>query len=309
GTLLTQLFYRAKELMSDGFEVEGREQRIRAAQTALRAELHDWSADEIDAFIAKGYAPYWLSLDPATHARHARLVREAEEAGRPLTVDTRVDKDAAVTEVTIIAPDHPGLFSRLAGAFALAGATIVDAKIFTLANGMAVDVFSVQDAGSGAFDAPEKLARLSVTVGRSLEGQVRPMAELAKRKTAFPSRTRVFRVQPRVLVDNEASRTHTVVEVNGRDRPGLLYDVTRTLTGLNLQISSAKISTYGERAVDVFYVKDVFGLKVTHDTKLAKIREQLLEALVDPDAAPAETAPPVRPRKRAPKQAKERRAK
>src|SRR3546814_5027028 len=103
---------------------------------------------------------------------------------------------------------------------------------------MAVDVFSVQDAATGgAFDAPDKLARLSVTIEHSLEGQVRPMAELAKRKPSFPSRTRVFQAQPRVLIDNEASRTHTVVEVNGRDRPGLLYDVTRALTGINLQIS------------------------------------------------------------------------
>jgi [protein-PII] uridylyltransferase len=92
----------------------------------------------------------------------------------------------------------------------------------------------------------------------------------------------VFRVQPRVLIDNEASRTHTVVEVNGRDRPGLLYDVTGALTGLSLQISSAKVSTYGERAVDVFYVKDVFGLKIEHEGKLAKIRARLMAALAEP---------------------------
>src|SRR3546814_15100931 len=94
---------------------------------------------------------------------------------------------------------------------------IVDAKIFTLANGMAVDVFSVQDAATGgAFDAPDKLARLSVTIEHSLEGQVRPMAELAKRKPSFPSRTRVFQAQPRVLIDNEATPTHTVVPGDGR---------------------------------------------------------------------------------------------
>src|SRR3546814_16898664 len=105
--------------------------------------ISDWSSDVCSsdlAFIAKGYAPYWLSLDTESHARHARLLRETERAGRPLTVDTRVDLVAAVTEVTVVAPDHPGLFSRVAGAFALAGATIVDAKIFTLANGMAVAV-------------------------------------------------------------------------------------------------------------------------------------------------------------------------
>ncbi|MEO3434872.1 [protein-PII] uridylyltransferase [Inquilinus sp. CAU 1745] len=300
GTLLNQLFYRARDMMSGGFDGEGREQRIRAAQAALRERLADWPAAEIDAFLAMGYAPYWLSLDPPAHERHARLVRAAERDGNPLTVDTRVDREAGVTEVTLVAADHPGLFSRLAGALALAGADIVDAKIFTLANGMAVDVFSVQDAGEGgAFESPDKLARLAVIVERSLSGEVRPIAELAKRKPAYPARTRVFRVQPRVLIDNDASRTHTVVEVNGRDRPGLLYDVTRAVTGLNLQISSAKISTYGERAIDVFYVKDVFGLKITHEAKLARIRETLLEALVDPEApSTAERKPPVRPKRR-----------
>ncbi|MEO0035391.1 MAG: hypothetical protein RLZZ501_1414, partial [Pseudomonadota bacterium] len=98
----------------------------------------------------------------------------------------------------------------------------------------------------------------------------------------LPSRTQVFKVPPRVLVDNTPSRTHTVIEVNGRDRPGLLYDLTAAMTQLGLQISSAHISTYGERVVDVFYVKDVFGHKVEHERKLERVRVTLLAALKDP---------------------------
>ncbi len=94
---------------------------------------------------------------------------------------------------------------------------------------------------------------------------------------------------PRVLIDNKASQTHTVIEVNGRDRPGLLFELTRVLTTLNLQISSAKISTYGEKVVDVFYVKDLFGHKVEHERKLRDIRERL--AGVFGDAADS-TRPP-----------------
>jgi len=88
-------------------------------------------------------------------------------------------------------------------------------------------------------------------------------------------------VPPRVLIDNKASLTHTVIEVNGRDRPGLLFEVTRAITGLNLQISSAKISTYGEKVVDVFYVKDLFGHKVEHDKKLRETRERLTQVMAD----------------------------
>ncbi|HXZ02114.1 MAG TPA: [protein-PII] uridylyltransferase [Stellaceae bacterium] len=279
-TLLRELYHRAVAEMSGGLVADRRDQRIVAAQQAVRALLPDFSPPEIDAFIAKGYPSYWLSFDPQTQARHARLTREAERSGAPLTVDTRVDAGRAVTEVTLYTADHAGLFSRIAGALALAGANIVDAKILTLTNGMALDTFTVQDHAGGAFDRPDKLAKLAVLFENVLSGRVKPHIELAK-PGAIPSRTRVFTVPPRVLIDNQASRTHTVIEVNGRDRPALLFEVTRALTNLNLQISNAKISTFGEKVVDVFYVKDLFGHKVEHEQRLKDIRERLLEVMGD----------------------------
>ncbi|NBC33520.1 MAG: [protein-PII] uridylyltransferase [Alphaproteobacteria bacterium] len=287
-TLLANLFNRSLHVMSGGLDAEGREIRVRAAQDALREMLTDWPAEELDAFIAKGYTPYWLSLDTDTHAYHARLVREIEASGDPLRVDTRVDPVNAVTEVTILTEDHPGLFARLAGALALCGANIVEAKIFTLTDGMALDIFTVQDAATGtALESGDKLAKLSVMVERCLSGEVWPARELAKRRSLHPSRTRVMKVQPRVLIENEVSRTHTVIEVNARDRPGLLHDVTRMLTAVGCQISSAKIATYGLRAVDVFYVKDIFGLKITHEGKLREIHHRLNAVLLDPDCSPS----------------------
>ena len=98
-----------------------------------------------------------------------------------------------------------------------------------------------------------------------------------------------------MIFDNKASRTHTVIEVNGRDRPGFLWEVTRELTRLSLQVSSAKISTYGEKVVDVFYVKNLFGVKVEHPQKLAEIRTALETVLAKGNAA----APAVAPTRRA----------
>ncbi len=294
-TLLGELYHRTEEVLAGGVTAEGRELRIRQAHQALRSRLFDWADAQFERLVIQGSPDYWLSLDSETHARHARLIREAEQSGRLLTMDTRVDPSRAVTEVTIYTGDHPGLFSQLAGALALAGANIVDAKIFTLRNGQALDVFSVQDAHSGsAFDAPDKLARLAVITEQTLSGQVRLLHELAKRKPGIPQRTRMFKVPPRVLIDNNAGTNHTVIEVNGKDRPGLLYDVTRTLTDLGLQISSAKISTYGEKVIDVFYVRDVYGLKVTSDAKLIRIRERLLQALVG-TTTPGSSAPTAGP--------------
>ena len=272
--LLRELYHQAIEVISGGLSGEGRESRAAAARAAARQLLPDFSEAEFTTFVGRGYPFYWLSFDPATHARHARLIREAEARGAPLTVEKRVDPHRSVTEITLYTADHPGLFSRIAGALAVSGANIVDAKIMTMSNGMALDTFWVQDSTGGAFDRPDKLAKLAVVFENVLTGDLKPHRELA-RAPSFPSRTQVFTVTPRVLLDNKASGAHTVIEVNGRDRPGLLFELTRALTGLNLQVSSAKISTYGEKVVDVFYVKNLFGHKVEHPAKLAEIQRAL----------------------------------
>jgi [protein-PII] uridylyltransferase len=298
--LMSELYYRADELLSGGLAQPGKENRIAAAKDRLRAALAGWPADAVDRFVANGSAGYWLAFDAETHARHARIVREAALNGAPLMIDTRIDRDRAVTELTIHTGDHPGLFSRLAGAIAVSGGDVVDARIFTFQDGTALDVFQIQDATSGeAFDAPDKLAKLSVAIDRSLAGELRVADELdSRRRARQPSRFDTVPVARRVLIDNEASRTHTVVEVNGRDRPGLLYALTRALTMQGIQISSAKISTFGTRAVDVFYVKDVFGLKVTHERKLQQVRQALMTVLQEPETtrATAQRAPGLRRR-------------
>jgi [protein-PII] uridylyltransferase len=276
--------------------VEARDARIAEALAAARALLPDFTEEEFAAFTGRGYPFYWLSLDAETHARHARMMREADASAAPLTVETRVDRARAVTEITLYTADHPGLFSRIAGALAVSRANIVDAKIMTMSNGMALDTLWVQNRDGTAFDRRDKLAKLAFVFQNVLTGELKPHVELEK-PPAFPSRTSVFTVPPRVLIDNQASASHTVIEVNGRDRPGLLWEVTRELTRLSLQVSCAKISTYGEKVVDVFYVKNLFGHKVEHPQKLAEIRTVLEAVLAKGNAAvPAVAAPARRPR-------------
>lgn len=294
--LLRDLYYKTEEMLTGGLAARGHEARIKQMQAALRDALPDWSEEEFQAHLARGPATYWLSVDVGTLARHAAIVRAAERDRAPIALDWRVDTYRAVTELTVYTADHAGLFAKIAGAIAVAGGNIVDARIFTLSNGMALDSFWVQDTSGGALERSDKLARLSAVVERSLAGRLWP-DEVAAAGRGLPSRMDIFQVPPRVLIDNKASAAHTVIEVNGRDRPGLLYAVTRALTELNLQIHSAKISTYGERVVDVFYVKDVFGLKVEHDAKLKKIRDHVLEVLADAAAPPAKR--PTKSRKAA----------
>jgi [protein-PII] uridylyltransferase len=299
-TLLRELYSRVAEVLAGGLSTTERDVRVLRARQAAAALLTDWSAAEIEHFTSLGYPGYWLSFDPDTHARHARLMRDAEARKAPLTVDTQPLPARAVTEVTVYCADHAGLFSRISGALAVAGASIVDARIHTMTNGMALDTFWIQDAAGGAFDAPHRLARLSVLIEQALSGRLRFATEIRKMcKVLLGRRMRAIHVPPRVVIDNYASNTHTVLEVNGRDRPGLLHDVTAAISEQGLQIASAHVTTYGVRAVDVFYVKDVFGLKVENERKLSQLREALLMALGNPDEAEPAEALPTRKRRRA----------
>jgi [protein-PII] uridylyltransferase len=294
--LLRELYLATEERLSGSAVSGGRQGRIADAKARVRELLSDWDDDSFAAFAQRNYAVYWLSFDADTIARHARLLRDADRAKRSLVVDQRVDLARGVTEVTVYTADHPGLFSRIAGAMAVAGANIVDARIFTTVDGMALDSFSVQDLNEEAIARPDKLARLAATIERTMQGEVKPHRMLAK-PPPIPSRTRIFTVTPSVHIDNNASTTHSVIEIVARDRPGLLNDVTTCLTSLGLQISTAKISTFGERAVDTFYVKDVFGLQVTNASKLGQIRERLMTALADPNRPAADVAAtPIRVR-------------
>ena len=295
-TLLRELYSRVADVLAGGLATTERDVRVARAKEAVVETLSDWPALDRDFFLGLGYPAYWLSFDPDTHARHARLVRDAEARGAPLTVDTQPLPARAVTEVTVYTADHAGLFSRIAGALAVAGASIVDARIHTLTNGSALDTFWIQDAAGGAFDAPHRLARLHVLVEQSLSGRLGLDGEIRRAAGALLGRRmRAIHVPPRVVIDNRASNTHTVLEVNGRDRPGLLHDVTAAISEQGLQIASAHVTTYGVRAVDVFYVKDVFGLKVENERKLATLRQALLAALQPPDEVPPPPAVARRP--------------
>jgi len=290
-TLLREVYWRVAEVLAGGLNVPERDLRVartrEAADAALAAE--GWSEADRRHFLSLGYPAYWLGFDLATHVRHARLIRETEAAGLGLTVTTSVLPDRGVTEVTVYTADHPGLFSKIAGALALAGASIVDARIHTMTNGMALDTFWIQDVSGGPFDAPHRLARMSVLIEQALCGRLKLAEEIRKARPPSP-RTRAIHVPPRVVIDNHASATHTVVEVNGRDRPALLHDITAAMSDQGLQIASAHVTTFGVRAVDVFYVKDVFGLKIENERKLAQLKEALLAALSGPAQTAAEAA-------------------
>jgi len=278
-TLLKELFTRADRVMRGGQADAGIDLRVTRAKEALAERLADWPTHTRENLLNLASPAFWLGEDTDTHERMAHFMRAADEVGEKIAIDFTVDAVRDATLMTLYTPDHPGLFARIAGALALAGVSVVDAKIVTLSNGMALDTFAIQDFEGHAIPIDHRTQRIKSRIASALEGRMRLNQELPKVTSRLPSRVQALEVPPRVIIDNTASKVCSVIEINGHDRPGFLFDVTKTLTDLGLQIFSAHISTYGERVVDVFYVKDVFGMRIENETKIRQIRDALGQAI------------------------------
>ena len=285
GQLLRELYYAAESMMTGGDQVPAHIARVASAKQALLERLHDFTPAQRERALSRHYDNYWLAFEPEEHERHARLMASADTSGELLVLSADSNSFRAVTEIFLYTPDHAGLFSQLAGAIAMSGGSIVDAKAFTTSEGFALDVFSLQDAEGEAFDDKERLSRLRQSIEKTLRGQVWPRRALAGKQQK--SKASAFRIKPKVLFDNDASQIATVVEVECLDRPGLLYDVTQAIFESGLSISTSMVATYGEKAVDVFYVRDGFGHKITHPARLEAVQARLTAALAWPPAPAA----------------------
>jgi [protein-PII] uridylyltransferase len=276
GELLRTLYAETEVALGGGAAELARSDRVRLAQERLRVELADWAPETVEAYAARHYPAYWMKVELARRVKHARFVRAAEEAGRTVATATETDQFRGVTELTVLSPDHPRLLAIVTGACAASGGNIVDAQIFTTSDGMALDTIFISRAFDRDEDELRRAERVATAIERALKGEVK-IADLVdgKRPSKEPSKT--FHVVPEVSIDNALSNRQTVIEVSGLDRPGLLYDLTTALGKLNLNIASAHIATFGEKAVDVFYVTDLTGTKVTHPGRQAAIRRTLLD--------------------------------
>jgi [protein-PII] uridylyltransferase len=275
GQLLRTLFWETEVVLGGGHWAVDRKSRVAAAQEALRRSLPGWSDPEFDAYAQRHYPAYWLRVEVARQVAHAKLLHAMAVEVRSLATEVATDAYRGVTEVTIVAPDHPRLLSIIAGACAGAGGNIVDAQIFTTTDGFALDTIFVSRAFERDDDELRRAGRIARTIEQALRGEIR-VSEIVKAKGGRDARVRAFAIPPEVMIDNSLSRRYTVIEVSGLDRPGLLYDLTSALSKLNLNIGSAHIVTFGEKAVDAFYVTDLTGAKITSPSRQAAIKRHLL---------------------------------
>ncbi|TPK48938.1 [protein-PII] uridylyltransferase [Mesorhizobium sp. B2-5-4] len=278
GQLLRTLYYETELLLTGGFSEVSRAQRTAAARERLAEALADWPDKARKRYVRLHYENYLLTVDLPDQLRHAEFIRETDAAGNKLATMVKTHQFEAVTEITVLAQDHPRLLSVIAGACAGAGGNIVDAQIFTTSDGRALDTILI----SREFDRDEDERRRAERVGRLIEDVLSGkswLPEMIEKRTKPRRGSKVFKIPPRAEIRNALSNRFSVIEVEGLDRPGLLSEITGTLSDLSLDIASAHITTFGEKVIDTFYVTDLTGQKIDSPARIATIRNRLIATL------------------------------
>jgi [protein-PII] uridylyltransferase len=274
--LLRTLFDAAEERLRLGHKQRGRHEQVEARHRQL-ADALPWKTSAIRAHSRRLPDSYWLAEPPEWQHANALQVATAEAhfgEAEP-SVIAAADRVSGMTRISVFSPDRPGLFYRIAAALSGAGASIVDARIHTTRDGMALDNLLVNDARGEAYEDSRLRKRIANAVVKALRADLEPPPPPSIGE--LPSREQAFHVAPRALVSDKASSRTTVVEVNARDRPGLLARLAYVIHSAGHQLHSAHIATYGERAVDVFYLTRSDGKKLT-DTEGETLRTALLTA-------------------------------
>ncbi len=286
GQLLRTLYYETELLLTGGFSEVPRAKRAAAAREELAAALSDWPQAERERYIGLHYDNYLLIVDLENQRRHADFIRDADAANRPLATMVKVHDLEAVTQITVLSPDHPRLLSVIAGACAGAGANIVDAQIFTTSDGRALDSILI----SREFDREEDETRRAMRIGKLIEDVLSGrtwLPEMIENRTRPRRGAKAFSIDPRAEIRNALSNRFSVLEVEGLDRTGLLSDITGAISDLSLDIASAHITTFGEKIIDTFYVTDLTGQKIDNPARQDRIRKVLLDILAQKPASRA----------------------
>ena len=275
--LIRALYRQTERALETGLEDLNRQNRGAEAKKTLREALPDWPKKALKEETARHYDPYWQGLHVTAHVVFAKLLRDIDP--KVVQIDLHPDEDRDATRACFVMPDHHGIFTRLTGALALVGANVVDARSYTTKDGFVTDAFWIQDSEGNAYEA-SKLPRLRQMIEKTLRGEVIARDAL-KSRDKVKKREKAFRVPTSITFDNDGSEIYTIIEVDTRDRPGLLYDLARTLASANVYIANAVIATYGEQVVDTFYVKDMFGLKYYTESKQRALEKKLREAILE----------------------------
>ncbi|MBF0194839.1 MAG: [protein-PII] uridylyltransferase [Magnetococcales bacterium] len=275
-SLLRQLYNLTIEALEKGkFKPEGMVEQANLRKIeAIELLANDYSKEQLNTHFDRFSPDYFLHYDAKTLAEH--FIALAPHADSPLAIIFRWEENSDTTELLLHTQDHPGLIATISGVLAAEGTNILSANITTTNDGMALDIYIFQNTEGKAIQNQRRLDRIEKKLISLLEGKIW-IDNLMAKSTMAETKPEHFRIPVDIRIDN-SFETFTLLEVTSLDRIGLLYTITRVLQTQGIQVLTAKISSYGEKAVDVFYIKDLFGLKLG-ERKLESITKNLKEAI------------------------------
>ncbi len=280
GALFQELYFKALSVLERGtFEPEDVETRITAVKEKVIKLLKPEGIGKayIEEYFTLLPQRYFLSTHADFIAEHVKIVHEMGTKQCGLFV--RQDTYRQYTEMVVCTYDLHGLFSMITGVMAANAVNILGAQVNTLKNGMVIDVFQVNSPTGELISDSSKIKRIEDGLAEVIAGKTKVAALVGKRRPSILDKKAKPRVKTHVFIDNEVSDVYTVVEIHAQNRIGLLYDITSTLTRLGIYIHIAKITTKGDEAADIFYIKDIFGQKIFYDARLKEISDGLYSAI------------------------------
>jgi len=280
GLLLQELYEKAFQVLERGdFKLEASGDRVRRVKRAIYDLLReDYPQQIVKDELQSLTTRHLLSYTPEVIAAQLRTLLALTDNLLVLKLSHETEK--GYTNCTVCTYDVPGLFSMITGVMAANGMNILGAQIHTNTNEKVLDILQVNSPQGFVITDQGRWARLESDLRQVLEGRVRVSTLVAKRhRPSILSEKAKPTVAARVEIDNEVSSDYTVIDIYAHDQVGLLYSITSTLTRLGLYIGVSKISTKVDQVADVFYVKDIFGQKISDPAKLEEIRHELLSAI------------------------------
>jgi [protein-PII] uridylyltransferase len=267
-------------LVLESSELVSREavERIETKKAILLETVETPEAKEqLDLMLASMSRRYLLYTEVNDIAEHIRLYRQLGE--KPFVWNVTGSETKTNRTISICAYDRPGLFSNIAGVLTLSGFDILDARVFTWQNKIALDIVEVKAPDDLEFEQ-ERWNRASDRLHAAISGQLDLGAALKERMEAYKSKERRPSRRPhKIKIDNQSSSFFTIIEVFTYDFPGLLFLVTNALFQCQLDLWVAKIATKVDQVVDVFYVRDFNGQKIIVPEQVSQVEKTILGVL------------------------------
>ena len=283
GSLITELYSKSFDML----QKDNVNELIKTPKKSFENFLVENGLTNSDAkqYCSYYYDNYWEIFNLSRIINHYEIFRNMYKDSKKFKVHLFDESKLKATELLVIAPDHHGLFSLISGLVSASGYDVVNAKIITRSDGYALDTFFIQNKNRQPIIEEHSKKKLLKVISQGLEGNFNVEKALNKRWEEIPARFRAIKAPTRVIIDNNMSDEYSILEIKCKNAPGVLYRITKVITSLGLQINTANVSTYGDRVVDIFYIKDAFGLKIDNNKSMDKVKMSILKTLEETDPA------------------------